>query len=64
MLVLDVNDCPPIFRSQELEAHVPEDAVTGDIVTTLSTVDADEGQNAAVTYSFLAGMFFVFRICR
>ena len=50
-----MNDCKPVFRSPVMEAFIGEDADRGDLVTTLTSIDQDMGQNAAVTYSFING---------
>ena len=53
--MLDVNDCKPVFRSPRMEVYVREDAQIGDLVTTLTSLDQDEGKNADVTYAFISG---------
>ena len=53
--MLDVNDCKPVFRSPVMEVYVGEDARVGDLVTTLTSLDQDEDQNAAVSYAFISG---------
>ena len=58
--VVDVNDCKPVFRSAVMDVHIGEGALMGDLVTTLSSLDQDVGQNAAVTYSFLSGIVYLY----
>ena len=38
-----------------MEVYVGEDARVGDLVTTLTSLDQDEDQNAAVSYAFISG---------
>uniref|UniRef100_S4RTD9 Cadherin domain-containing protein n=1 Tax=Petromyzon marinus TaxID=7757 RepID=S4RTD9_PETMA len=53
--VEDVNDNPPVFAVPEMELEVEENTGEGEVIFTLSATDADQGQNALVTYSVLSG---------
>ncbi|XP_015231642.1 PREDICTED: protocadherin-11 X-linked-like isoform X2 [Cyprinodon variegatus] len=50
--ISDVNDNRPIFRDNELEVEVPENAQMGTSVAQLHATDADLGSNAQVHFSF------------
>ncbi|KAH9519859.1 Protocadherin-11 X-linked [Bulinus truncatus] len=50
--VLDVNDNTPVFEKSFFNASVPEDTPERSTVLTLRAVDADEGDNARLTFSF------------
>ena len=52
--IVDTNDNPPVFAQAQYSAAIPE-METGLGVVTVSATDADEGQNANVTYSFQGG---------
>ena len=52
--VVDTNDNPPVFPQTQYSAVIPE-METGLGVVTVSATDADEGQNANITYSFQGG---------
>lgn len=51
--LLDKNDSPPQFGSDLYELSVPEDSSPGDIVSTITAVDADE--TGSVEYSIRDG---------
>ncbi|XP_078601386.1 protocadherin Fat 1-like isoform X2 [Branchiostoma floridae x Branchiostoma japonicum] len=53
--VADVNDSPPTFRSSTYNGQVREDALPGTIVITVSTRDADIGDNTIPTYYITGG---------
>eukprot|EP00058_Branchiostoma_floridae_P023668 XP_002609158.1 hypothetical protein BRAFLDRAFT_131370 [Branchiostoma floridae] len=53
--VADVNDSPPTFRSSTYQGQVREDALPGTIVITVSTRDADIGDNTIPTYYITGG---------
>ncbi|TSV15246.1 Protocadherin gamma-A8 [Bagarius yarrelli] len=48
--VLDANDNAPIFNQKMYKATIPENAIKGTILITVSASDADEGSNSHVTY--------------
>ena len=51
VLVSDVNDSPPVFvPSTPQHVTAPEDALLGTIIAQLSAKDADNAENATVTY--------------
>ncbi|XP_030595506.1 protocadherin gamma-A7-like [Archocentrus centrarchus] len=50
--VLDANDNAPVFTQSVYKASVLESALRGTIIATVSAVDADQGYNGNVTYSF------------
>ncbi|CAG5117379.1 unnamed protein product, partial [Candidula unifasciata] len=50
--VTDVNDNAPQFLKTLFDAVVPEDKLLGSTLLTLQAKDADEGENARLTYSF------------
>ncbi|XP_015205207.2 protocadherin gamma-A11-like isoform X2 [Lepisosteus oculatus] len=50
--VLDANDNAPLFSQSVYKASVPEDAVKGTVVTTVSATDADEEYHGYVQYYF------------
>ncbi|XP_028445795.1 protocadherin alpha-8-like [Perca flavescens] len=49
--VLDVNDNSPLFTESPYTFYVPENNKAGISIFSVSAGDADEGENAAVTYS-------------
>jgi len=54
VVVLDVNDNPPLFRfpsPQNNSVHLSPDAPPGFVVAVLDAVDRDLGNNARVTYA-------------
>lgn len=51
--VTDANDCPPLFERDVYTLSVPEDVPPGSSLLQLQARDADEGANAAVSYSVL-----------
>ncbi|XP_038820726.1 protocadherin-16-like [Salvelinus namaycush] len=48
--VIDVNDEPPLFQGEELEAEVRENQEAGTTVITITATDRDQGSNGQVTY--------------
>lgn len=48
--LLDVNDSPPVFERKVYERELPEDALSGSLLTTVRAVSEDIGQNAVVRY--------------
>uniref|UniRef100_A0AAZ3SHU6 Protocadherin-16 n=1 Tax=Oncorhynchus tshawytscha TaxID=74940 RepID=A0AAZ3SHU6_ONCTS len=48
--VIDVNDEPPLFQWEELEAEVRENQEAGTTVITVTATDRDQGSNGQVTY--------------
>lgn len=51
--VTDTNDCPPLFEKDTYTLSVPEDVPQGSSLLQLQAQDADEGTNAAISYSIL-----------
>ncbi|XP_058533390.1 protocadherin beta-9-like [Ochotona princeps] len=51
IVVLDVNDNPPLFAHDLYETQIPEDSPTGSLVIKVSAGDTDSGVNGAVSYS-------------
>ncbi|KAA0722319.1 Protocadherin-23 Cadherin-27 [Triplophysa tibetana] len=54
--VQDVNDQPPVFQQQVYNTTVMENRERGEVVFTVTAVDMDSEENAAVTYSLLPGL--------
>lgn len=50
--ILDINDNSPAFDKQNNEAHVSEDLKPNSEVMRILAYDADDGDNAKLTYSF------------
>ncbi|XP_070769976.1 protocadherin gamma-A4-like [Enoplosus armatus] len=50
--VLDANDNAPIFTQSVYKASVLENVLRGTVIARVSAVDADQGYNGNVTYSF------------
>lgn len=55
IVVLDVNDNPPVFTSLEYHVHIRENISVGSHITAVSASDCDSGANAEVTYSITSG---------
>ena len=53
VLILDVNDSPPLFLEPRPIASIAEDSTPGTIVMRLTAVSMDEGENAIVRYRLL-----------
>ncbi|XP_072573588.1 protocadherin gamma-A11-like isoform X28 [Paramormyrops kingsleyae] len=50
--VLDANDNAPVFKQSVYRASVPENAVKGTLVITVSATDADNESNGHIQYYF------------
>ncbi|KAL7861088.1 hypothetical protein AOLI_G00174370 [Acnodon oligacanthus] len=50
VILLDVNDCPPVFTSQKM-AYVQENTAVDTVVFKAQATDADSGPNSYVEYS-------------
>ncbi|XP_030251997.1 protocadherin gamma-A11-like [Sparus aurata] len=50
--VLDANDNAPVFTQSVYKASVLENVLRGTVIAKVSAVDADQGYNGNVTYSF------------
>ncbi|KAM6999940.1 uncharacterized protein LKV04_004877 [Tautogolabrus adspersus] len=50
--VLDINDNFPVFNENEYKVSLKENSTKGTFVIKLTAMDADEGLNAEVKYSF------------
>uniref|UniRef100_A0A3B3RFX2 FAT atypical cadherin 3 n=1 Tax=Paramormyrops kingsleyae TaxID=1676925 RepID=A0A3B3RFX2_9TELE len=55
ILVLDVNDNPPVFQGSNYSASVPEDVTLGTEVLRVYATSADAGTNAEICYSIRSG---------
>uniref|UniRef100_A0A8C6NJE5 Protocadherin Fat 4 n=1 Tax=Nothobranchius furzeri TaxID=105023 RepID=A0A8C6NJE5_NOTFU len=55
IILLDVNDCPPIFTSQKM-TYIQENTPVDTVIFTAQATDADSGPNSYVEYS-LRGPF-------
>ncbi|KAL7400452.1 hypothetical protein ABVT39_012542 [Epinephelus coioides] len=55
VVVMDVNDNPPVFSSSEFTTSVPENSEIGTHVLDVKAADADSGANAQISYSLIAG---------
>ncbi|KAJ1128065.1 hypothetical protein NDU88_006452 [Pleurodeles waltl] len=53
VVVLDINDNPPVFTQSLYKVSVREDEAQGTLLTTVRATDADEGSNAEVNYHLL-----------
>ncbi|XP_069392731.1 neural-cadherin isoform X1 [Paralichthys olivaceus] len=53
--VSDVNDHPPVFTQRIYTTQVTEDLEVNSEVFVVSATDGDEGENAVVTFSIVAG---------
>ncbi|XP_041929646.1 protocadherin 2 gamma 28 isoform X45 [Alosa sapidissima] len=51
--IQDVNDNPPAFTQPIYTVYLEENSAAGKIVTSVSAVDPDTGENAKVSYSVL-----------
>uniref|UniRef100_A0A3B4CZQ3 Protocadherin Fat 4 n=1 Tax=Pygocentrus nattereri TaxID=42514 RepID=A0A3B4CZQ3_PYGNA len=50
VILLDVNDCPPVFTSQKM-AYIQENTAVDTVVFKAQATDADSGPNSYVEYS-------------
>uniref|UniRef100_A0AC11C5C6 Uncharacterized protein n=1 Tax=Ovis aries TaxID=9940 RepID=A0AC11C5C6_SHEEP len=50
--VADTNDNHPVFKEDEIEVSIPENAPVGSSVTQLHATDADIGENARIHFYF------------
>ena len=55
VVVLDVNDNPPMFERMSYYTTISEAAKINDVVTQVKATSLDIGANAAITYSIAAG---------
>uniref|UniRef100_A0A8C2XCR6 Cadherin domain-containing protein n=1 Tax=Cyclopterus lumpus TaxID=8103 RepID=A0A8C2XCR6_CYCLU len=56
MVIMDVNDNPPVFSSSEYTTSVPENSEIGTHVLVVKAVDADSDiRYAQISYSIIAG---------
>uniref|UniRef100_A0A3P9H2T4 Si:dkey-22o22.2 n=1 Tax=Oryzias latipes TaxID=8090 RepID=A0A3P9H2T4_ORYLA len=55
IMVLDVNDHPPIFTERVYSAKVTEDLEVNSEILVVSATDGDRGENAVVTFSIVGG---------
>ncbi|XP_026865433.2 protocadherin gamma-A11-like [Electrophorus electricus] len=52
IVVIDVNDNTPVFSQPLYKVTIPENALKGIGLVTISATDLDKGSNGEVTYSF------------
>ncbi|CAB1422219.1 unnamed protein product [Pleuronectes platessa] len=62
VVVVDVNDNPPVFSSSEYLTSVPENSEIGTNAIHTKATDADSGPNALISYSLIAGHVDTFAI--
>lgn len=55
VIVMDVNDNPPVFSASEYITSVPENSDIGTTVLHVKATDGDSGANAQIIYSLIAG---------
>nr|XP_043888221.1 protocadherin Fat 4 [Solea senegalensis] len=55
IVVMDVNDNPPVLSFSEFLTLVPENSEIGTNVLDVKATDADSGLNAQIVYSLIAG---------
>ncbi len=55
LTIEDVNDNDPVFKQEIYNARVPEDALVGTSIVTISATDKDIGLNGRVRYTFEGG---------
>uniref|UniRef100_A0A671R6T4 Protocadherin Fat 3-like n=1 Tax=Sinocyclocheilus anshuiensis TaxID=1608454 RepID=A0A671R6T4_9TELE len=55
IMVLDVNDNPPVFQKKDYVVTVPEDVTVGTEVLRVFATSSDIGVNAEIYYRFLSG---------
>lgn len=55
VVVLDVNDNPPVFQKQDYAVTVPEDVAVGTEVLRVFATSEDIGVNAEIYYSITTG---------
>lgn len=55
VMVLDVNDNPPVFQKQDYAVTVPEDVAMGTELLRVFASSKDIGVNAEIYYSIISG---------
>ncbi|GAA6100438.1 cadherin EGF LAG seven-pass G-type receptor 2 isoform X1 [Tachysurus ichikawai] len=55
VMILDVNDNPPVFEKDEFDIFVEENSPIGLVVAHISATDPDEGSNAQIMYQIVEG---------
>ncbi|XP_032898448.1 cadherin EGF LAG seven-pass G-type receptor 2 isoform X3 [Amblyraja radiata] len=55
VMVMDVNDNPPVFEKDEFDIFVDENSPIGLVVTRITATDPDEGTNAQIMYQIVEG---------
>ena len=59
IIILDINDQPPVFTQPRYSASVSESARSGETVFTVNATDMDLGENADITYSLQGSTLFI-----
>uniref|UniRef100_A0A4W4FZ51 Cadherin domain-containing protein n=1 Tax=Electrophorus electricus TaxID=8005 RepID=A0A4W4FZ51_ELEEL len=52
IIVLDINDNPPVFSQDTYSVTLPENIKPGALISKVSSTDIDEGPNGDIAYSF------------
>ncbi|XP_043944319.1 cadherin EGF LAG seven-pass G-type receptor 1 [Protopterus annectens] len=55
IIVLDINDNPPVFEKDEFDILVDENSLVGSVVAKIQATDPDEGPNAQIMYQIVEG---------
>ncbi|XP_060713609.1 cadherin EGF LAG seven-pass G-type receptor 2 isoform X1 [Tachysurus vachellii] len=55
VMILDVNDNPPVFEKDEFDIFVEENSPIGLVIAHISATDPDEGSNAQIMYQIVEG---------
>ncbi|XP_069797890.1 cadherin EGF LAG seven-pass G-type receptor 2 isoform X4 [Narcine bancroftii] len=55
IVVMDVNDNPPVFEKDEFDIFVDENSPIGLVVARITAADPDEGTNAQIMYQIVEG---------
>ncbi|XP_026639184.1 protocadherin gamma-A1 isoform X12 [Microtus ochrogaster] len=53
LLVMDINDNPPVFEQDSYSVYIPENNPRGASIFSVKAQDADHNENALVTYSLV-----------
>ncbi|XP_051890612.1 cadherin EGF LAG seven-pass G-type receptor 2-like isoform X2 [Pristis pectinata] len=55
IVIMDVNDNPPVFEKDEFDIFVDENSPIGLVVARITAADPDEGTNAQIMYQIVEG---------